>query len=70
LTAVLGHQPFDPWPVDPGLVPTDRQWHYQRDETFAGSAELISELLYCNRKLDDVTVPPSRNQLWKDGRFH
>jgi dTDP-4-dehydrorhamnose reductase len=70
LTEILGHQPFDPWPVDPGLVPTNRDWHYERNEAFAGSAELIAELLYCNRNLDEVTVPPSRNQLWKNGRFH
>jgi hypothetical protein len=56
--------------VDADLVPTHRDWHFERDAAMAGSAELIAELLYRNRNLDSVTIPPSRNQLWKQGRFH
>jgi dTDP-4-dehydrorhamnose reductase len=30
LIAALGYNPFDPWPFDEALLPTDRQWHRQR----------------------------------------
>jgi dTDP-4-dehydrorhamnose reductase len=30
LCRALGYNPFDPWPLDDRLVPTDRDWHRQR----------------------------------------
>lgn len=47
LAEALGAIPFDPWPLDPGWVPTDRQWHYDRNAT-EGSPELLQEQLYLN----------------------
>ena len=47
LTAALGEQPFTPWPHDPGLIPTDREWHVRRD-AFPGSPSLLAEVLYRN----------------------
>lgn len=46
LVAALGRKPFVPWPYFEELVPTDRQWHYQRPG-FVGSPELVRRLLYC-----------------------
>lgn len=65
----LGYEPFDPWPLDAGLVPTWRRWHYDRDHSFAGSAALISELLYRNQNFSRAAVPPNRDQLWGPDRF-
>ncbi len=45
LAEVIQREPFAPWPYFEELVPTDRQWHYRRDQ-FAGSPELIRRLLY------------------------
>jgi dTDP-4-dehydrorhamnose reductase len=41
----LGREPFAPWPYFDELVPTHRDWHYERDG-FAGSPRLIQRLLY------------------------
>ncbi len=41
----LGREPFAPWPYFDELVPTHRDWHYDRDG-FAGSSRLIQRLLY------------------------
>ena len=49
LAAVLGENPFDPWPSDPALVPTNRQWHCQASRGFAGSEQAIKNLLYVNQ---------------------
>lgn len=43
----LGGDPFLPWPYDPNLVPTDRQWHSRR-ECWHGSPQLLAEVLYRN----------------------
>lgn len=49
LTAALGHQPFDPWPLDPDMVPTHRDWHQERPTSgFQGSPELLAKVLYRN----------------------
>lgn len=45
LARALGVQPFIPWPYLSEHVPTDRQWHYDR-ERFCGSVELLRESLY------------------------
>ncbi len=47
ISDALGYDPFHPWPLDPKWIPTDRQWHYQRDNE-EGSAELLESILYEN----------------------
>jgi dTDP-4-dehydrorhamnose reductase len=44
----LGYQPFDPWPHDEALVPTHREWHYDRPPHQPGSAQLLADVLYRN----------------------
>ena len=70
LSEVLGQEPFDPWPIDTQLVPVDRDWHHDRKGAFSGSPEQIHQLLYRNLNVPEAVVPPSRNELWKDRRFH
>ena len=69
LRTTIGYDPFDPWPLDEALVPVARDWHFQRSESFAGSAEMIRSVLYQNPGIDEGTVPPSRNELWKPDDF-
>ena len=45
LHALLGGDPFRPWPFDAALVPTDRAWHHER-ASWSGSAALVAERLY------------------------
>lgn len=47
LENAIGRSPFDPWPIASEFVPTHRDWHFTRD-TFAGSADLLREVLYLN----------------------
>jgi dTDP-4-dehydrorhamnose reductase len=47
LSAALGYQPFTAWPYDEALVPTDREWHYERG-CERGSPELLARELYRN----------------------
>ena len=47
LTAALGYNPFDPWPLAEEFTPTNDQWHFDRCG-FRGSKELLSEVLYRN----------------------
>lgn len=70
LAATLGHQPFDPWPIDADFVPSHRDWHYSREDDFAGSSQKIHEMLYQNANIAGAAVPPSRNELWGQRRFH
>ncbi|HEV3236345.1 MAG TPA: sugar nucleotide-binding protein [Gemmataceae bacterium] len=46
LLALLGHNPFRPWPVGEELCPTDREWHSQREGKVVGSFQRIVERLY------------------------
>jgi dTDP-4-dehydrorhamnose reductase len=46
LVALLGRNPFRPWPARPELMPTDRQWHFQRPVEQPGSPDLIAQRLY------------------------
>jgi dTDP-4-dehydrorhamnose reductase len=48
LVAMLGYQPFHAWPYDDRLVPTHRQWHFERTAELPGSPELLAEVLYRN----------------------
>jgi dTDP-4-dehydrorhamnose reductase len=47
LAAALGDEPVDAWPLDPAMVPTHRQWHYERN-SFHGSPQLLAATLYRN----------------------
>jgi hypothetical protein len=47
LTTALGYQPFTPWPYDPALIPTHKEWHHDRGHE-PGSPELLSRVLYQN----------------------
>jgi dTDP-4-dehydrorhamnose reductase len=49
LARALGRVPFQPWPLDDEFVPTDRQWHWRREEDasdWTGSHHLLAERLY------------------------
>ena len=45
IAKLLGRSPFAPWPYFEELVPTHREWHFDRHR-FKGSPELIRKLLY------------------------
>ena len=45
LSAALGYDPFDPWPLHDDHVPTHRDWHKEGPR---GSPELLAEVLYRN----------------------
>ena len=44
----LGYEPLDAWPYDGAMVPTDRQWHFERPADEPGSPELLASILYRN----------------------
>jgi dTDP-4-dehydrorhamnose reductase len=46
LIKLLGSNPFRPWPAEPALVPTDRDWHVQRPADDPGSVQQIVRRLY------------------------
>ena len=46
LRALLGGEPFAPWPVGEELFPTDRQWHFTRPADQPGSRDLLVARLY------------------------
>lgn len=48
LQRALGYDPFDPWPLDESLVPTDEQWHRHRRPGETGSLDHIHRLLATN----------------------
>jgi dTDP-4-dehydrorhamnose reductase len=48
LTCALGYNPFDPWPLDETLVPTDHRWHYERPASESASAEYLYRALCTN----------------------
>jgi dTDP-4-dehydrorhamnose reductase len=47
LTAALGYNPFDPWPLAGDHVPTHRNWHFEPPR---GSPDLLKESLYHNSR--------------------
>ncbi|HEX2475219.1 MAG TPA: sugar nucleotide-binding protein [Lacipirellulaceae bacterium] len=47
---------LDPWPHDPALVPTHRDWHFERNGT-PGSRELLARILYRNPRRVSVSIP-------------
>ena len=48
LIEALGFEPFDPWPFDESLVPTDPAWHFERPTDWPGSPRYLAEVLYRN----------------------
>lgn len=48
LTRALGYNPFDPWPLDDALVPTDRDWHRERPQGEQRSLARLLEVLARN----------------------
>jgi dTDP-4-dehydrorhamnose reductase len=48
LAQALGHEPFHPWPYDDALVPTHREWHFEREPGNPGSRRWLAEVLYRN----------------------
>ena len=52
--------PFLPWPLDPRLVPTHPEWHWERADGwqhagFAGGLDLLTSVLYQARNLDSLS---------------
>lgn len=48
LQQALGFDPFHPWPFDERLVPTHREWHFDRPSDEPGSPAWLAEVLYRN----------------------
>ncbi|MEN6496596.1 MAG: SDR family oxidoreductase [Thermoguttaceae bacterium] len=48
LIRALGYDPFDPWPFDDALVPTDRNWHHERPAGEPSSPQYMLDVLACN----------------------
>jgi dTDP-4-dehydrorhamnose reductase len=48
LLAALGYDPFDPWPWDERLVPTDPEWHRCRPADEPRSPEYLHQVLCTN----------------------
>jgi dTDP-4-dehydrorhamnose reductase len=46
LHAILGNNPFAPWPVGEELFPTERNWHFERSAELPGSRDLLVARLY------------------------
>ena len=46
LCAELGQQPFQPWPVGEDVLPTHREWHFERPPGELRSLRQIDERLY------------------------
>jgi dTDP-4-dehydrorhamnose reductase len=46
LAALLGGQPFQPWPLGDDLWPADRQWHFERPAGEPGGPEWLRARLY------------------------
>jgi dTDP-4-dehydrorhamnose reductase len=46
LTAEMGNNPFQPWPLGDELVPVERDWHYHRPPNEQGGREWLARRLY------------------------
>lgn len=55
LAEALGSEVLDDWPYDPALVPTHREWHFERNGE-QGSRDLLARILYRN-----PNRPPSQS---------
>ncbi len=63
----LGHDPLDAWPYDEALVPTHREWHFERPADEPGSPELLAASCIaihagCRRALAAVYSAPASDQ--------
>ncbi|MFO0877203.1 MAG: sugar nucleotide-binding protein [Gemmataceae bacterium] len=54
LIALLGGNPFHPWPLLDQHVPDTQEWHHQREETWTGSQALLRQHLYRPSGRDSV----------------
>ena len=63
LLELLGQNPFRPWPFDPELVPTDREWHFERGGGEQGSAKRIAAQLYSAGLSSGESLRSSDNDL-------
>ena len=50
LAGAFGENLLDAWPLDDALVPTNREWHYERGQE-TGSPELLHAMLARNPRL-------------------
>ncbi len=48
LAAALGYFPFHSWPYHEALVPTHREWHFERSVNDSGSPARLADVLYRN----------------------
>ena len=55
LRALLGGNPFRPWPFDPEHFPIDRQWHHNGNGS-RGSLQLLIDHLYTYPGADDLPI--------------
>ena len=55
----LGYHPFDPWPLDEQLVPTDPHWHYDRGPRATAARRSISSAS-CASTRPAATASPCR----------
>ena len=46
LAVLLGHNPFRPWPWGEDLIPSHREWHFERPEDEQNSFQRVVERLY------------------------
>ena len=46
LSKALGRNPFRSWPLEDGLLPMDRNWHFERAD-WVGTPEEVYARLYC-----------------------
>lgn len=62
LTAALGYDPFDPWPIEPRFAPTDRDWHFDRPPDESGSPQLLAAVLYRNHRRRAARPPEAEHR--------
>jgi dTDP-4-dehydrorhamnose reductase len=60
LLALLGGNPFHPWPLDADLVPGDGEWHHRRPADWPGSEALLQERLYRHPQIPGGAPPEGR----------
>jgi dTDP-4-dehydrorhamnose reductase len=46
LITLMGVNPFHPWPLGDELIPTHREWHFERPGDWPGSPAFLAERLY------------------------
>lgn len=57
LAEALGYEALTAWPFSDTLVPSDRDWHHDR-QADAGSPHKLAEVLYSNPQRPHVVRPP------------